>query len=243
MIILALLLGALLGPIGRQVDQSQVNATERQLADIKDALLGHLVINRQLPCPDVDGDGVEDRVPAGSCSSLLGWLPWTTLNVPEADAWNTRFRYRVSDQFTVATTMSPMPSGYSGLSLATATSGNIVINQRAVNKSSLLLAGSPSGNPPGVAAVVLSFGKNTLGGTMAGGTARQLPTNNDETLNAAASAGASVAATFIIRTPKDEDNPCSDTAGTTPMCAFDDQLIWLSANTIISRLVIAGRIP
>ena len=35
MIIIALLIGGLLGPIGRQVDQSRVNTTQRQLDDIK----------------------------------------------------------------------------------------------------------------------------------------------------------------------------------------------------------------
>ena len=37
MIIIALLIGGLLGPIGRQVDQSHVNTTQKQLEDIKEA--------------------------------------------------------------------------------------------------------------------------------------------------------------------------------------------------------------
>ena len=252
MVVISLFFGALLGPISRQIDQSRVNATQRQMEDIKDALLGHAAINLQLPCPDVDGDGVEDRIlgpnppnlTAGSCSSLIGGLPWATLNVAEADAWNTRFRYRVSNQFSVAATMSPMPSGYSGLSLATATSGNIVINQRNANKSTSPLASGAGLNPPGVAALVLSFGKNTYGGTLAGGIARQAPPvlNVDEISNANANAG-TAATPFIVRSSKDADNPCSDTAGGIAMCEYDDQMIWLSANTLINRLVAAGRIP
>ena len=252
MVVISLFLGALLGPISRQIDQSRVNATQTQMEDIKDALLGHAAINLQLPCPDVDGDGIEDRIAgpnppnltAGSCSSLIGGLPWATLNVAEADAWNTRFRYRVSDQFSVAATTSPMPTGYSGLSFATATSGNIVINQRNANKSASALAAGAGQNPPGVAALVLSFGKNTYGGTQAGGIARALPpvTNTDETANAATNAG-TAATPFIVRTSKDVDSPCSDTAGTTPMCAYDDQMVWLAANTLFNRLIAAGRIP
>ena len=253
MVVISLFLGALLGPISRQVDQSRVNATQRQLEDIKDALLGHATINLQLPCPDVDGDGVEDRVlgpnppnlTAGSCTSLIGGLPWATLNVAEADAWNTRFLYRVSDQFSVAATTSPMPTGYSGLSFATATSGSIVINQRNSNKSTSALASGPGANPPGVAALVLSFGKNAYGGNMAGGAARPGPpaVNADETSNTNANAGTAAATPLIVRSPKDSDSPCSDTAAGPPMCEYDDQMIWLSANTLFNRLVAAGRMP
>lgn len=255
MVIISLFIGALLGPISRQVDQSRANATQRQMEEIKDALLGHAAINLQLPCPDVDGDGVEDRVAgpnppnltAGSCSNLIGTLPWATLNVNEADVWNTRYGYRVSQQFSVAATTSPLPTGHAGLSFATATSGSIVINQRNANKSATALAAGSGLNPPGVVALVWSYGKNGYGGTPAGGgIARAFPpggTGADENSNSLATAGAT-GTPFVVRTSKDSDSPCSDTAGAgTPMCEFDDQLVWLSANTLINRLVAAGRLP
>ena len=72
-----------------------------------------------LPCPDITGDGIEDRVenPAllnltlhirgndnlfyghGLCSSQRGFLPWRTLRVPEADAWGGLFLYYVDSVF------------------------------------------------------------------------------------------------------------------------------------------------
>ena len=82
-----------------------------------------------LPCPDINGDGIEDRVekPAllnlalhisfdgdhpdpdnangnlfyghGLCSSQRGFLPWRTLRVPEADAWGGLFLYYVDAVF------------------------------------------------------------------------------------------------------------------------------------------------
>ena len=80
-----------------------------------------------LPCPDITGDGIEDRVKDadlldltehirgdgshennanrnlfyghGLCSSQRGFLPWRTLRVPEADAWGGLFLYYVDAVF------------------------------------------------------------------------------------------------------------------------------------------------
>jgi hypothetical protein len=98
---------------------------------------------------------------------------------------------------------------------------------------------------------VWSFGKNGYGATQAGGSARpSAPAANvDETANAttnasaALAAGASAALAFIVRNSKDSANTCSDTTGTTEMCEFDDQIVWLSAHTVISRMVVANRMP
>ena len=82
-----------------------------------------------LPCPDIDGDGIEDRVENadllaltvhirgdggrpnpnlangnlfyghGLCSSQRGFLPWRTLHAPAADAWGGLFLYYVDSVF------------------------------------------------------------------------------------------------------------------------------------------------
>ena len=81
-----------------------------------------------LPCPDITGDGIEDRVENadllaltvhirgdgglnprnandnlfyrhGLCSSQRGFLPWSTLRVPAADAWGGLFLYYVDSVF------------------------------------------------------------------------------------------------------------------------------------------------
>ena len=266
MIIIALLIGGLLGPISRQVDQSRTSSTQKQLEDIKETLLGYAVINRRLPCPDLTGDGLEDRLTAGAnagaCGDpalgtiqVLGTLPWATLNFTESDVWNIRFGYRVASEFSMAASDPSLPQAAPGpsfgLSFSAATQGNIVINQRNANKTTTLLAGGGGANPPGAVAVVWSFGKNGYGGTQAGGVARPAPpvANTDEVANArtnaspALAAGATAALAFIVRTPIDAASPCSDTVGAAQMCEFDDQFLWLSANTVISRMVTAGRMP
>lgn len=83
-----------------------------------------------LPCPDIDGDGYEDRVgydttgeaeqtPAatltvesdlsvnelledGNCAVSRGTLPWKTLGTPPADYWGSRYTYEVDDIFSNA---------------------------------------------------------------------------------------------------------------------------------------------
>ena len=81
-----------------------------------------------LPCPDIDGDGVEDRENIdkvsdfgnfrnpferahivggatdgiGSCRQHKGMLPWATLGVAENDVWGGRFTYRVDPAFSSA---------------------------------------------------------------------------------------------------------------------------------------------
>ncbi len=54
--------------------------------------------HRYLPCPDLDGDGLEET-PCGT-SSAEGWLPWQTLGLPPLrDASATCLRYFVSSSY------------------------------------------------------------------------------------------------------------------------------------------------
>ena len=82
-----------------------------------------------LPCPDITGDGVEDRarlnevsdfgnfrnpfkrvdivgsgvtVGIGACLRHKGMLPWATLGVAENDVWGGRFTYRIDPAFSSA---------------------------------------------------------------------------------------------------------------------------------------------
>ncbi len=79
-----------------------------------------------LPCPDITGDGLEDRIPPpppnsvftlsitadtpdnypleerGGCFSSRGVLPWRTLGAPPSDPWGNRYTYRVAGVFSNA---------------------------------------------------------------------------------------------------------------------------------------------
>ncbi len=227
-VIIGLLIGGLLGPIGRQVDQGRINETQKQMEFAREALLGFAVVNKRLPCPDTDGDGIEQAT-CTTAATAVGNLPWATLGLFESDAWGTRFRYAVSSALAVAP-------------ITLTSVGSLRVQQR--NPATKAMRDLAGGAAPGAAAVIVSFGKNSFGGTLANGSAAGVArpnvpaVNADETMNAAAAA-----VTFSTRTPIDPSTPCSDTVGISSLCEFDDQVLWLSTPVVISRLVNAGQIP
>lgn len=78
---------------------TKAEETKAQLTQIKMGLMSYLKVNRHLPCPDIDADGVEDRRISSSvsvCRSRHGTLPYQTLSVSDEDAWGSPFYYRVN---------------------------------------------------------------------------------------------------------------------------------------------------
>jgi len=105
MVILGFLIGGLMKPLGRQMEASKIMTTRKALDEYKTALLGFALINGRLPCPDVNGDGLEDQVaggancPAAECKAYGGEPAWATLGASPEDAWGQSFIYQVSDRF------------------------------------------------------------------------------------------------------------------------------------------------
>ena len=61
---------------------------------------------RYLPCPDINGDGLEES-PCGA-SSAEGWLPWLTLGLPPLrDASSSCLRYFVSSSYKQGSSVVP----------------------------------------------------------------------------------------------------------------------------------------
>lgn len=272
-LILGLMMAGVLGAVTNQINQGRVNATQRQLDEIREALLGFAASNGYLPCPDTDGDGVENAPNRGvatllACSNVEGFLPWVTLGVQQTDAWGIRFRYRIKDEFARASAAnSPAVGGLTPIAACAVTagttdpsptsdpnnctfdiqdSGEIQINTRAgaTGKSLTTLAGGIRTSGIGIPVVIMSFGKNSYGGVDASGNQRPLPpaANVDETTNYDLAKPATTPA-FVSRISKDVDSPCSDTAGTTPLCEFDDIVVWISAPVLISKMIQANRLP
>lgn len=112
LVIVGLLSSGLLGSLSAQMETRKLGEARRDLAEIREALLGFAATNGYLPCPDKDTDpalpgyGVADAPP---CSGD-GWLPFKSLGSPEFDPWGNhrshiddpslgRWRYRVDKQF------------------------------------------------------------------------------------------------------------------------------------------------
>lgn len=94
-------------------DVARYKETQNSLNEVKQTLIGYYGQFRYLPCPDTDGDGIENPpTRTGTCTSTRGFLPHVTLGVgANGDAWGERIKYVVNSAFVnsdnVATMCSP----------------------------------------------------------------------------------------------------------------------------------------
>lgn len=138
--VLTILLGGALIPVSRQYEKRQYDQTRGLIAEARGAVVSYALRNRTgargivyydnlpyaipggrpyLPCPDITGDGIEDRagirplaggvLPAaalasdGVCASQKGALPWKTLGLKrEVDTWGNRLTYHVDAAYSNA---------------------------------------------------------------------------------------------------------------------------------------------
>lgn len=185
--IMTMLLGSILVPLATQVEQRQNAETLRILEEARDALLGHAIANSRLPCPDTDGDGLENT--GGTCtggSIAHGVLPWQTLGLAASDAWGNRIRYAVRGEYA---TSSPT------FTLTTATA-----NLRVCETSTCATALTSS-----AVAVLVSHGRNGFGATnSASGTSYANPASANELENTDADRD------FVSRVPSAVDSAAGE---------------------------------
>jgi prepilin-type N-terminal cleavage/methylation domain-containing protein len=97
-LVLSLVLAGFYGIYKQVLDTDYKMAEQAKMARIDQALNTFLAVNAYLPCPDTDGDGLEDRVVSGGvarCDKREGGLPFNDLGVEEKDAWGNAYYYRV----------------------------------------------------------------------------------------------------------------------------------------------------
>lgn len=97
------------------VHNEQNRRTSSALALAKQALIASAASSStrpgSLPCPDTDNDGLSDLA-AGSCTNLIGRLPWQTLGLPDLrDSSGERLWYALSQQFRDANTINNTTTG------------------------------------------------------------------------------------------------------------------------------------
>jgi len=114
--IVALLLGGLLVPLSRSIEQKAVATTQAKLEAAQQALIGFVLLYDRLPCPDTGNTGTAgDNATATGCTDWTdvngattpvtlsgltpgaswGHLPWATLGVDGVDGWGNRIDYAV----------------------------------------------------------------------------------------------------------------------------------------------------
>lgn len=240
LVVVALLVGGLLVPLTMQVEQQKIRETNKAMEEIKEALVGyalsHVAVDGKpyLPCPDTDGDGLEDaRGVTGACPSLEGRVPRATLGTARTDGWGRQFRYRVVPSFS---------NNQTGFALTTTTADLKVCTSSASCGTSIVANALP--------AIIVSHGKNGYGARGDQGNVVAVPaavsTDEMENINGrnnpvagssnpdTADSAAASRLDFVSRVQTE--------SGTVPG-EFDDLVTWLSPNILFNRMVAAGRLP
>ena len=276
--VIGLLLAGALIPLSTQMEVRSITDTRRIMDQISEALIGFAQTNGRLPCPAIATTptgtvvgGISAGVENTTCTtaaSVVGVVPWSTLGVPETDAWGRRFTYRVAAVFSDAVspntfdtntgTTVPTPPGSQSPSCTVASAliqssfalcslGEIAVLNRTTDAA--YSKPTPGVLGSGLAAVFVSHGRNGYGGYQTTGVQISgVTANTDEAYNVAGGLSSAVTGShnsyaFFSRTPAAYTAGCSDTVAGSPLCEFDDIVYMISAPTLVSRMVSAGRLP
>lgn len=234
LLILSLIIGGLLVPLATQVEQSRVSQTQRQLDEIREALIGFALANGRLPCPaSAVSNGVESPAGGGNCTNPFnGFVPAVTLGLSQVDeqgfsrdSWGllqNRVRYAVTianaGAFTTAGRMRQVGMPALSPDLQVCSTGASIIG--AGNAAACVAAGTLSNT---AVAVIYSLGANaSTGGTSLDEVQNPNPNgmNNDRAYVSRVRSAAGAAA-----------------------AEFDDLVTWLSPNILYARMVAAGQLP
>lgn len=256
MVIVTLLLGGLLMPLSAQRDTKAINDTQRQLGEIRDTLLGFAIANDRLPCPASDSSNgresfctevqgeckptTADDTPAvmahGRCSNPFdGFVPGASLGLSPVDAhgyvldgWASgsvsRIRYAV-------TTANNSYAFTQSMGMKTKTIGSLQPDLKICNAGSAVQqAGNATATcaqntflAADAVAIIYSLGQNAgLGGTSSD------EMHNPNTTPAKAPGYVAPDPVFVNAMASPD---------------FDDQMTWLSKNTLYNRMVTVGRLP
>jgi prepilin-type N-terminal cleavage/methylation domain-containing protein len=171
-------------------------------------------------------DGTDDPVTTGSinrvttpyehCATVVGNLPWVTLDVPENDAWGNHFIYRVTEEYADdddGTASCTNPAAGISFCLDSASDADINID----DDGGVDVAQD-------VPVVVVSIGNNS---DVAFANLSAAEQENLDNFN-----GSYNSTTFV-------SNDYTQTAG----AEFDDLIIWISPPVLMYQMVRAERLP
>jgi type II secretory pathway pseudopilin PulG len=232
--IVALLMATAMFTLSAQTDQRNFEETRRRLEAARDLVLAYAVASGRLPCPGT-ASGDENPAGGGTCASPWGgFLPARTIGFQMTDsngfgldAWQNRIRYAVSSNAIALVNCagaSTQPHFTNTTNLRangiTCQPGDLVICNRspAAVAATACDAGTAVTNQNTVVAIIFSTGKNGATGGTGVNEARNLDNNQ----------------LFVSRTP----DPSTAVGG-----EFDDQMLWITAGELYSKLISAGRLP
>lgn len=106
--IIGILMGGAMMGISIQREHAKYESSSQRLAQTKEALMSFSLINRYLPCPDINGDGHENRN-GNQCARVYGRVPYLILGLTKADvsdSWGNPLVYQINQKATVACSQS-----------------------------------------------------------------------------------------------------------------------------------------
>jgi prepilin-type N-terminal cleavage/methylation domain-containing protein len=212
-LVVTILLGSVLVPLNSQLRQRNIAETQRALEDTREALIGYAMANGRLPRPAVSETNPAERAACSTNAECTGPIPWALLGTPKTDAWGKVIYYSVSIAFSADTGFTMTTNGTRDVQTRNGAGGLIDLAQD-------------------VPAVIWSFGPNNHGKTADGVSLTDGSASNDDEDSNATNDGGSA---YVSRTLSE-----STAAGGGE---FDDQMIWLSRQVLLNRMVAAGRLP
>jgi len=233
LVIVGVLVGGFISTLASRIDHTRKSETADELEDIKQAMMAYAFVNGNLPCPDCDAvggnclaadvnDGVADFVGGAACkeAQAAGNVPWVTLGLGRSDAWGTRYRYAVQDEY--ANLGAPF-------TIASA-AGSAEIQEPDFDVDAT--GGIPQVLADNVVAIILSQGKNGYGGISEDNVARDaVPLANIDERN---NTDDNQLYYFRPETTADADIKGGE---------FDDIVVWISEYELKAKMVEAGALP
>lgn len=229
LVIIALLLGGLLVPLSTQQEIEKRKETTSQLNTIREALISHVLIYGRLPCPDYDNDpaaagyGQADEpcsAPTNDAASD-GYLPWKTLGVSAHDGWGAPWQDAATPRL-----------GHWRYRVERDYTDNaaLLMNYSNENSNACTAGTAPPAFPKDCIAIW-----NTAGQTLFAVKERPIavvysvgPNGQADGQNASYEPNRASSPTYQ-----------ADNASV----GFDDQLIWLTRNSLVAPLVAVGKLP
>lgn len=105
LLVLGLILTSTITGLSDLVRRARYAQAKKDLALAQEALIGYVISNGGLPCPDTDGyqgnpgtpDGAANG--AGGCDDKNGYLPWSDLGLNARDPWGNLYLYRIDTSY------------------------------------------------------------------------------------------------------------------------------------------------
>ena len=246
--IVGLLLGSLMYTLSAQTEQRNFVDTQRRLEEARDLVLGFAVVNGRLPCPaaappyspfnNATGTGTESPAGGACTDAYTGFLPGKAIGFQPVD----------SSGYALDATGNPIRYAVSTTSSNRYTTQHTTASPWSLSSTpaDLVICAAWGGNPTGcgtaasvtntsvVVAVIWSQGKNfrplAAAGIASGSASNDEMANNKHRLPSVQNNYP----VFVWHSP----SPSTATTG-----EFDDQVIWIPASVLYSKMIAAGILP